>query len=430
MKNRTITRQWKKLLLINLGIVLVVFFAFLSLGKHETVSVTAMAMNVRTGPGVDNDISAQVKRGDELVVLKKENKWLQVRLKNRQKGWVASWLIGKDDTSPATNIAAKVNTQDTKLREEPNTEGEEITTLKKNKKVMVTSEQGGWSKVTVGQQEGWIHSSLLALLDDSKEKQQDSKNDQLFARQDDTKIRQEPRIDGEQIATINYGESVTFKKSQGDWYQVETTDGITGYVANWVVNFEELDKENQKKITSIAEATIVLDPGHGGTDVGAISNDGTIYEKVVTLATAHYVQEELEKLGANVILTRDDDSFVELSNIALRSNREKADAFISFHYDSTEISNQASGFTTYYYNKDHLDLATVVNNHLEKELPLPNRGVEVGDYLILRDNQRPALLLELGFMNNDSDAHTFKTKKFQRSVAKAVKNGLVEYFED
>lgn len=71
MKNRTITRKWKKLLLINLGIVLVVFFAFLSLGKHETVSVTAMAMNVRTGPGVDNDISAQVKRGGRTRRLKK-----------------------------------------------------------------------------------------------------------------------------------------------------------------------------------------------------------------------------------------------------------------------------------------------------------------------------------------------------------------------
>lgn len=412
---------------MNIAIVIVVMLAFMSFGKNKVITVSSIAMNVRTGPGIDNEISTQVQRGDKLVVLKEQKQWYQVRLKTRQTGWVASWLFDDSQDSPPTNQVATVNTADTKLRESPNLDSDVVKTLKKGKAVTITSEKNGWSNVTVGKKNGWIYSKLLTLGAPTKEKKKIIDTDQLFVRDEDAKVRASPTIESGIVTTLKAGEELTFKKRDGQWYQVETKSGDTGYVANWVVSFEKVGK-NTKKASSIAEATIVLDPGHGGSDVGAQSNDETISEKIVTLATAHYVEAALKELGANVILTRDDDTLVELGDIALISNRKRADAFISFHYDSTDISNQATGFTTYYANENDVQLAEIVNRHLEKELPLDNRGIDIGDYQILRENERPALLLELGYMNNDNDAHTFKTKKFQRQVATAISDALDEYF--
>lgn len=416
------------LILINIAIIAIVALAFMSFGKAKTITVSAIAMNVRNGPGIDNEISTQVQRGDELVVLKEENQWYQVRLKSRRTGWVASWLFDDSQDSPATNIVATVNTADTKLRKDPHTDGEVIDALKKGKTVTITSEKNGWSNVTVGKKNGWIFSKLLTLGEPKKNKEVED-TDQLFAREEGTKVRNDANVESGVVTTLKAGEELVFKERKGLWYRVETKDGKEGFVANWVVSFEPIDKKT-KKASSIAETTIVLDPGHGGSDVGAQSNDETISEKLITLATAHYVEAALKELGANVVLTRNDDTFVDLGDIPLLSNRKRADAFISFHYDSTEVANEATGFTTYYYDEADKGLAQVLNTHLEKQLPLPNRGAEKGDYQVLRENERPAILLELGYMNNDNDAHTFKTKKFQRQVATAVSDALDEYFSN
>ena len=97
------------------------------------------------------------------------------------------------------------------------------------------------------------------------------------------------------------------------------------------------------------------------------------------------------------------------------------DVFISFHYDSTEDSNEASGTTTYYYDEKNLPLANAVENELAKNLPLISRGVEFGDYQVLRENNQPALLLELGYMNNDNDLAQFKTKNTKNLLLKPFK---------
>lgn len=416
------------LLIINLAIVVSVIWALFSLGNTSSITVSALAVNVRTGPSIEYEVSAQAKQGDKLTVIKEENQWYEVRLNNQETGWVASWLVSQNDASATTNLSAKVTEDKLPLHAEPNDDSETLATLKAGAKVNITEEKDGWSQISTGKKEGWVTSNSLTLTDQEKQVKDDKTPEQLFARENSTKIRSEPNLNGTIVTTLDYGESITYKGQEGDWYEVITADGSPGYVANWVVSLESLDESKSRQASSIAETTILLDPGHGGDDVGAQSNDKLISEKIVTLATANYVAKELRKLGANVVYTRDDDSYVYLEDVVAKSNQIRADAFISFHYDSTEVSNQATGFTTYYYADDDLELAETVNKHLGEQLPLTNRGVEVGDYLVIRENERPALLLELGYMNNDSDAQTFKTKKFQRQVAAAIRDSLVEYF--
>lgn len=424
-KKQTIKKWWG----LHLALIIIIGIIYATLSLSKSVTVVATAMNVRTGPGVEYDIAAQVKKGQKLRVLEEDSEWLHVKTEKGKSGWVASWLVEKEEATPATNIPAFINTNKTKLREFPDQESKEIAQLKKKTEVTITMEQNGWSQITVGDKKGWVFSDLITLATNSNKEPATEKIKQLYARQNETKLRQSPSIESDIIGTVDRGETLKVLSIEDDWYQVETKNNQTGYVANWVVATAKPSKKQDSVNSSIAETTIVLDPGHGGTDVGAQSNDGKIFEKNVTLATAKYVQKALLDLGANVILTHQGDELLGLSEIAEKSNRANADVFISFHYDSTEDSNEASGTTTYYYDEKNLPLANAVENELAKNLPLISRGVEFGDYQVLRENNQPALLLELGYMNNDNDLAQFKTKKYQELVAKAVQNALLEYFK-
>ncbi|WP_168177384.1 N-acetylmuramoyl-L-alanine amidase [Vagococcus zengguangii] len=432
MLKKLIKKPAIKLLIIHLSVIALVILAFVTYKPKDLVTIESLALNVRLGPGLDYDITSQVKKGDEVEIIDKKDKWYQVVLPNNTKGWIASWLIAENSASTAiTSIKATVNTDETNLRAKADIDSDVVTKVKKDTTVLITNEANGWSQVEVDGKSGWIFSDLLTITDtskpDSSKDSQTSSIKTVYGRQDEVKIRQEASIDGAVLEIVNFGKPIEVVAEQNDWYQVKTSDGQTGYVANWVVSTaKQLSNSN---VSSIAEATIMLDPGHGGSDVGSISPDETIYEKTITLATANYVKKELEALGANVMMTHNDDSFVPLAEIAAKSNRAKADAFISFHYDSTEGANTASGTKTYYYDEKNKILANIVNESLTNHLPLPNRGIDFGDYQVLRDNDRPALLLELGFMNNSTDLAEFSTKSYQKKVATAVAEALTTYFE-
>lgn len=214
-----------------------------------------------------------------------------------------------------------------------------------------------------------------------------------------------------------------------DWYKVLTDKKDVAYVQNWAVNFAKPSQKKPYHISPLADKTILLDPGHGGEDSGAISINGTVYEKTVTLATANYVKEALEEAGATVMMTRSDDSFVDLTLINEQEKNALIDSFISFHYDSSANNNEATGVTTYYYHGNDQLIAEAVNTELEKNLPLPNRGVEAGDFQVIRESKTTSILLELGYMNTDTDLQTFVTKDYQKLVAKSVTDGLLAYYE-
>lgn len=244
---------------------------------------------------------------------------------------------------------------------------------------------------------------------------------------EDANLYSEASNTSEKIAEINRGELVELQEVMDQWYQVTTNDGDIGYVSQ----SDSLLIERTIKLIphSLAEATIVLNPGHGGDDTGALSNSGWIYEKDVTLETAEIIKAALEEQGSTVILTRDADITEDLAEVVKISNENQADLFISLHYDSSENMNEATGTTTYYYYETYGDLADTVNEALATSLPLENRGVTYGNFQVLRENTQPALLLELGYMNSDYDLAIFNTEEYQTTVANAIIEGLTTYFQ-
>lgn len=238
-----------------------------------------------------------------------------------------------------------------------------------------------------------------------------------------TTLRKGPGIEYQKIKQLKYGSRLTVIRSKYHWYYVRTSQNNFGWVANW-----NLQPQGPKKVHHLSDATIVLDPGHGGSDSGALSSNGKM-EKTYTLKLAKDVARRLRSRGTKVYLTRSSDHFVSLAARPALSNQVHADAFISFHFDSSPIENSASGVTTYYYHRQlSYQLASSIN-HRFNNISLENRGIEFGNFEVIRDNDFPAILLEMGYINTDRDFQQINNAHYRTTVAKDVVAGLSKYFD-
>lgn len=170
--------------------------------------------------------------------------------------------------------------------------------------------------------------------------------------------------------------------------------------------------------------TIVLDPGHGGHDSGSVGQQGTL-EKDVTLQTVQAIKRELQRrTGAQVVVTREQDETVSLQQRIDVAGEKSADLYVSVHYDAFD-TGEAEGMTTYYYDDNNWQLANTMHEYLKQSLNMRDRGVHVGDYMVLRDNSRPSILLELGYISNHDDEKRMKSQAFQEQAAKTIVDGII-----
>lgn len=235
-------------------------------------------------------------------------------------------------------------------------------------------------------------------------------------------LKKGPGVEYKQVAQINKNQRVTVLKTKYHWMYVETDDNKRGWLADWMIN-----SSYSLPITDLSNATIVIDPGHGGYDSGATSNTGNKLEKTYTLAYAKQLAKKLEKNNTKVYLTRTKDTYVSLSKRPALADQVHADVFISIHFDSSPTTNTASGFTTYYYHKNSLKLAQAINGQFNA-IGLENRGVEVGNFLVIRDIKEPAVLLEMGYINSDRDFDQITSKTYRTTVVNDIYAGLKKYF--
>lgn len=185
---------------------------------------------------------------------------------------------------------------------------------------------------------------------------------------------------------------------------------------------------------------ICIDPGHGGTDVGAIGHIGgkDVYEKNITLSIALPLRDMLTSAGAKVVMTRDTDKDVygpwadadpELQARCDIANEAHADAFVSIHIDS--FSNSSVDGTTAYYNakssKDLL-LAQMMHQATMNSLSIPDRGMKSNDFYVNVYTTMPSVLMEMGFITNDHRVKMLTSSWGPRGIAQSLFNGLVNYF--
>lgn len=184
----------------------------------------------------------------------------------------------------------------------------------------------------------------------------------------------------------------------------------------------------------IAGKLFVVDAGHGGTDGGARGVNGA-REKNVALAISRKLADELREKGANVIMTRDSDSFVTLGERSEISNRAGADMFIAVHADSA--GSRASGSTVYYHLNDASErvLADCVADRLRDMGGIRTQGsrsdgkMYTNGFSVLRRTNTLAILCETGYMSNSHDVALLVQPEMQAKIARAIANGVQDYIE-
>lgn len=169
---------------------------------------------------------------------------------------------------------------------------------------------------------------------------------------------------------------------------------------------------------------IALDAGHGGSDPGAVYNGRQ--EKDDNLALAKAVGDILEQRGLNVVYTRTNDIYETPFKKATEGNEAGADYFVSFHRNSSETPEKATGVQTLIYSKGGAKerLANVIQNNLV-DLGFKDLGVvERPNLVVLKRTKMPAVLIETGFINNSADNEKFDSQ-FQE-IARAIADGIIE----
>jgi len=226
-----------------------------------------------------------------------------------------------------------------------------------------------------------------------------------------------------------------------------------------------------KKIESIS--SIVIDPGHGGVDPGAVGKQG-LYEKDVNLAIGKMLRQFLEdSLKVRVILTRDRDIYLSLKERTNVANRNAADLFVSIHCNAYMKGSRKSGFETYFLsdaktNEERavaarenaslkFDEVEMTNDDIsfifydlaqsafldesnrfaediqvsaERHLKIPSRGVKQAGFYVLHGAFMPAVLVECAFISNPDEEKLLRQKSFQRRLAYCIYQGIKNYIED
>ena len=177
-------------------------------------------------------------------------------------------------------------------------------------------------------------------------------------------------------------------------------------------------------------ADIVIDPGHGDHDPGAVADD--IYEKGITLDIALKTEKILKEAGYKVRLTRNDDSFLELGERAEFANKRNAKVFVSIHCNSSE-DGSGQGIETYYgESKTAADLALAekIQECLIAQTGARDREMKDATYTVLVRTKMPAALVETGFMTNDKERAQLMDDHYQELIALGISKGIISYLEE
>ena len=192
--------------------------------------------------------------------------------------------------------------------------------------------------------------------------------------------------------------------------------------------------------------SIFLDPGHGGSDPGAVS--GGVREKDLTLSVYNKVSSKLASLGYTVLTSRNVDKDVDLVERAEQANNANADMLLSIHFNAGG-RGVARGIETYYYqsqadrvpkinkenhnNAERLErsrkLANKVQQNLLYQTGANDRGVKRASFTVLRETSIPSILVELGFIDNPEERNKIKTNEYQERLANGIVDGIVEYYK-
>ena len=339
-----------------------------------------------------------------------------------------------------------VTTEGAPLRSTPVDAGiNRMSHLQRNIALQVDGEKGGFYRVILGNQFGWIAKSNVKQFSNfeitpatiSGYDYDDSENYFTFI------FHLDKRVPFEIIENEPF--FIKFYNVKGNENNIYTMDlpidemmsgkkliGYSGeYQGNdFVLKIRKPLPINTKK--PLHNIKIAIDAGHGGNEFGAIGCLGD-KEKDINLSIAKYLETALKKHGAKVVMTRDDDSYIGLKERVDIANREDAVILISIHCNALSDGadpNKNSGTSIYYYYNQAKPLADTIMNSATHELGINNDKVRQGSFAIVRNTNALSLLIETSYIINPQDNANLINIDFQKQYAKAITDGLEKYFKE
>ncbi|MGI8383232.1 SH3 domain-containing protein [Robertmurraya sp. P23] len=413
-----------------------------SSSSQQTGKVTANNLNVRSTASTSGNILGKLQKGSTVSILSVENSWVKIQY-NGQTAWVSKEFVEISSTSSQPSVPNQTNTNSSSgligtitattlnVRSTGSLSGKIVGTVSKGQAFEILAEENNWAKIKLKNgQFGWVASWYLSKEQSSTTTKVDvDENSTVTILYNGTNIRKSATTNSSVISRANAGETFTVLSVQNDWYEIQLKNGSKGFVAGWLVTVSGASQQIERPGAEqyLKNKVIVIDPGHGGRDTGATGIKGS-YEKNLTLKTAQLLYDKLKTAGANVVMTRNTDSYLSLSSRVGMSHTHAADAFVSIHFDSI-LDSSVRGMTSYYYHNYQQSLATTVGKEVASFTKLKDRGVRYGDYHVLRENKRASVLLELGYLSNSAEETLVNSGSYQANAATGIYQGLAKYFK-
>lgn len=334
------------------------------------------------------------------------------------------------------------------VRSAPHEGADVVGKLKLGDQVTVFKEEHGWVSTFYDGEEVWIASHFLFKSDANAQPTNNTVSNeaqsQITIVADSVRLRSGPGTNHAIIGHVSKGDSFKVIEKKNDWSKIKRSDGSEAWVASWLTSegatknptsnppaskAEHVSTSSSKKSAQpLAGYNIMLDPGHGGIDPGALS----LYaekEKVLALDFSKVIAERLREAGATVLLTRSKDAYVSLPERVRISEAYLTDAFISIHFNAY-TSSASNGISTHYYKDGKSkELAQHIQSALNRHTTLTNRGVKQDNYYVLRENSKVSVLVELGFITNPTDLKIIGNGTYSSDVSEAILEGLIDYFQ-
>ena len=151
-----------------------------------------------------------------------------------------------------------------------------------------------------------------------------------------------------------------------------------------------------------------------------------LLEKDIVLDIAQRVRELLVRGGVRVVMTRETDTYVELPDRPRAARQQGATVFVSIHANASTRSAIA-GSETYYLYPQSQQLAQMIQDELGRIAGLANRGIKTTNFLVLRENDAPAVLVEVAYLSNPDDEVRLRALAFRQRLAEAIVRGVQRF---
>ena len=374
------------------------------------------------------NVVGTVNKGGKLSVYAVEDSWLKVTYKGAYAYVEKSKVQFLDADGQVLGSVQKnvTTTAPVNLYVKATSSSKVISTIKKDVNLPVYKTVGGYYLTAVNGLPGYIVASSTEDVGTGESVPTPPVTGNVTGRVtvDSLNVRSAANASSTVLGKLKKGETVPVGQINGYWAQV-TYNGKTGYVHK-----SYLKLLNQSG-SAVQNRIIVIDPGHGGKDPGTVY--GSYSEKAITLKVGTLVKQKLEAAGAKVFMTRTGDTYPTLQDRVDFTDANYGEIFVSIHVNSA-ASTAAQGTETYYavttgdmYQED-IDLATFVNNQIVTNLNMKNRGVKEQQYYVIRNQLIPAILVELGFLTNDSDRNKMTNDRYVELYAESIYKGILQYY--